>query len=391
MKNKIMMGLILMLCLFFSMRANAAIPDDAKVFNGHSYKFFDGGCTWSEADSACRNMGGHLVTITSSSEQNFCQSLMGGICPKYCWIGAENGSSGWGWITGEAWDYTYWESGQPNGSSGGTYGLISYYQDQDEDELYSWDDQGDSGTSPSSTWSGSPYFQTTETYSYICEWDEVKKAENPYTDYSGEGPKPLTTKVNTVVKKITKQKTEEVKGSAYPLLQARAVNVKSNTFTLKWNKLDGATHYLVYGNKCGKTNRYQFIKKTKKTSFKPKKLKKGKFYKYVVVAAMNSKVISVSKTVHVGMKPKQNPTKVKVGKKNVVLMMNSSLDRYKISYKILGTTLKQHRKIRCETDNTNVAIVSSKGLIKAVGTGECNIYVYAQNGVSAKISVTVMD
>ena len=47
-----------------------------------------------------------------------------------------------------------------------------------------------------------------------------------------------------------------------------------------------------------------------------------------------------------------------------------------------------HRKVAWESDNINVATVKN-GKIKAVGKGTCYVYAYAQNGVSAKIKVTV--
>ena len=395
-----------MICLSIPVKAD--IPSNANVFNGHSYMFYNTGCKWSEANIACQALGGHLVTITSKEEQAFCEQLIGSLIPKYCWIGAMRSSGSWTWVTGESWSYENWEEGQPNGSGGGDYAMICRYPD--EEVPFTWDDQGDSGTSPSSYWSGSPYYQNTSYYSYICEWDAVPapkpvtqpvtepvtqpvsedKTVQQYKNYTGEGMKPLSKSTAAVKKTITTSKREEIKGDAYPLLQAKAVNVKKTSFKLKWNKLPGATKYLIYGNRCGKKNKYQFIKSTTKTYYKPKKLKQKKYYKYLVVAVMDKKVISVSKTVHVGLKPKQNPTKVKVSSRDVTLLLKGSLKTYQISAGIEGTSLKQHRGLSYESDNTKVAKVTKKGVIKAVGAGECSIYVYAQNGVSAKIAVTVL-
>ena len=47
-----------------------------------------------------------------------------------------------------------------------------------------------------------------------------------------------------------------------------------------------------------------------------------------------------------------------------------------------------HRKVAWESDNVSVATVKN-GKITAVGKGTCYVYAYAQNGVSAKIKVTV--
>ena len=247
---------------------------------------------------------------------------------------------------------------------------------------FAWDDQGDSGTSPSSYWSGSPYYQTTKTYSYICEWE----------GYTGEGLQPNTVPENEMNNIIITTPKEEIPGASYPLLQARAINVKSNSFTLKWNKLTRAEKYLVYGNKCnsnGKRYKYQYITQTTKTSYKPKGLKKNTFYKYIVVAVADDMVIAVSKTVHAGLKTQPNPTKVTVNKKKVTIS-TSAVKKFQLKCSIKGTKLKQHRKVAYETDNVNVARVSKKGLITAVGAGRCNVYAYAQNGVCAKITVTVL-
>ena len=211
-----------------------------------------------------------------------------------------------------------------------------------------------------------------------------------YDDYTGEGMKPLTVTTPEMDNRIISSSKEEIKGSSYPLLQARAVAVKETSFKVKWNRIPGATKYLIYGNKCGRKNKYQYIKETTKTFYKAKKMKKNRFYKYLVVAVMDNRVISVSKTVHVGTKTKQNPTKVSVDNKSIILTNSGPGSTYKVKYRILGTNLKQHRGIRCETDNVNVATVTNKGKIKAVGAGRCNVYIYAQNGVSAKIKVTVL-
>ena len=51
--------------------------------------------------------------------------------------------------------------------------------------------------------------------------------------------------------------------------------------------------------------------------------------------------------------------------------------------------IKHHRNLCYESSNTNVATVTSNGMIKATGKGSCTIWVYAQNGVYKAITVTV--
>ena len=50
--------------------------------------------------------------------------------------------------------------------------------------------------------------------------------------------------------------------------------------------------------------------------------------------------------------------------------------------------VKKHRAVAWESSDISVATVS-KGKIKAVGQGTCTIYAYAQNGICAKVEVTV--
>ena len=51
--------------------------------------------------------------------------------------------------------------------------------------------------------------------------------------------------------------------------------------------------------------------------------------------------------------------------------------------------VKNHRKVAFESSDPAVAKVTGKGKITAVKKGTCYIYAYAQDGVSAKVKVTV--
>ena len=141
-------------------------------WNGHRYQLIDdgNGCTWTEAKEACERLGGHLVTITSKEEHEFLKTLMGGLINRYCWIGGSKVSGKWTWVTGETWSYTCWSADQPNGSGGGGYALMQNYTGYTTP--WFWDDQNNTGTSPSSKWNSPPYSQRTSSYFYICEWDE---------------------------------------------------------------------------------------------------------------------------------------------------------------------------------------------------------------------------
>ena len=64
-------------------------------------------------------------------------------------------------------------------------------------------------------------------------------------------------------------------------------------------------------------NRYQKIKEITGTSFTQKKLKKGTYYKYLVVAMSGNQALAVSKTIHVATKGGKvgNNTKITLDKK----------------------------------------------------------------------------
>jgi len=87
-------------------------------YNGHSYYRSTGTANWQTAKSNCANMGGHLVTITTSGEQAF----IFGLWPSG-WIGLtdEVTEGTWKWVTGETYSYTNWNSGEPNNSGNEDY------------------------------------------------------------------------------------------------------------------------------------------------------------------------------------------------------------------------------------------------------------------------------
>ena len=52
-------------------------------------------------------------------------------------------------------------------------------------------------------------------------------------------------------------------------------------------------------------------------------------------------------------------------------------------------SLKKVLSLRFESSNKAVATVSAKGKVTAKKAGKATVYVYAQNGVCAKVTVTV--
>ena len=217
----------------------------------------------------------------------------------------------------------------------------------------------------------------------------AEPAARPKSEVSPENPASATAKE----KEILNAKTDkDANGSSFSLLQAKATPKSKTSIKLTWTKVEGANKYIVYGSPCGKG--IKKIKTVTGTSFTQKKLKKGKYYKYVIVAANGGNALAVSKTVHVttkGGKRGNNTGVTAMFKKKAVKKVSLKAGQSKkLTAKLKAGKLKVnlHRKIAWESDNISVATVSG-GKIKAVKAGTCTIYAYAQNGICAKVKVIV--
>lgn len=107
--------------------------------NGHRYEVVatSSPISWSAADNAARQRGGHLATVTSSVENAFIRSAMASFPQRHYWLGGfqQPGSAeptgGWSWVTSEpfvfnAWATTYYNNSgaanptqEPNDYGGG--------------------------------------------------------------------------------------------------------------------------------------------------------------------------------------------------------------------------------------------------------------------------------
>lgn len=104
--------------------------------NDHYYQLVivPTGITWLDASTAAQAAGGYLATLTSASENTFVYNIASqdnsawfidtpanGLGP---WLGGYQSpasiepSGGWNWVTGEAWSYTNWASGEPSNYAG---------------------------------------------------------------------------------------------------------------------------------------------------------------------------------------------------------------------------------------------------------------------------------
>ncbi len=128
-----------------------------------------------------------------------------------------------------------------------------------------------------------------------------------------------------------------------------------------------------------------------------KKLKKGTYYKFIIVAFdKNNNVVSISKVIHVATKggkvgnPKSVTVKTSVLKKAKKIKKGKAL---KLNAKTVAqskkSTVKKHVGLRYESTNKKIATVNKNGTVVAKKKGTCYVYAFAQNGVFRRIKIVV--
>ena len=196
-----------------------------------------------------------------------------------------------------------------------------------------------------------------------------------------------------VEKTLTNTKSDkDPNGSTFNLLQVRNTKTTKNSIKLSYKKPSGTKKFVIYGVQCG--SKYKKIKETNKTLYNATKLKKGKYYKFIVVA-LNSKgkVLATSKTIHVATKGGKygNPSKVKITNTSKVKKITKG-KKVKIKTKVINpknVTVKAHRKVNFESTKPSIVKVSKTGTITAKKKGTATIYAYAQNGIMTKVKIKV--
>ena len=231
-------------------------------------------------------------------------------------------------------------------------------------------------------------------YTFYAVWEKVS-GNNDKNKQTQKGEAVTEDQIDTMISSSLSE--EGPKGSEYGKLQARIKSAKKHSISIQWNKIPGATKYIVYGNKCGKHRKLVRLGSTLKLSYKQKGLKKNTYYKYLVVAAKSQgshlRVLSISKVVHITTLPKYNNfKKINVKKSKITLYKGKKRkNRFKLKAKAVkkGKKTAVHRKLCYESSAPKIATVSKKGVIKAVAKGKCRIYIYAQDGTRKIVKVTV--
>lgn len=147
--------------------SNCSGYEGGTVFRNHTYKAFDEGVNWDEAEAQCERMGGHLVTISSKEEENIVERVLGS--HSCYWIGlSDNETEGsFVWVTGEPLTYTKWADGQPDNYDDREDWVMITARDIQYDgwgyEGKLWNDVRKAGDGASDI----------RDFGYVCEWDET--------------------------------------------------------------------------------------------------------------------------------------------------------------------------------------------------------------------------
>jgi hypothetical protein len=102
----------------------AAAQQPGGAFGRHYYMLIEEPATWHDAVAYCKQHGygggGYLVTINSAEENQFVYDLLPSDWSG-AWLGAtdEAVEGTWRWVTGEPFDYTNWNSTEPNDFAAG--------------------------------------------------------------------------------------------------------------------------------------------------------------------------------------------------------------------------------------------------------------------------------
>ena len=100
-----------------------ALSVSAQDFTNHTYQLITATLTWHQAKADAEARGGHLATITSQAELDYVRSL--GVLAGFdsYWLGGtdEAQEGVWTWVTGEPWNFTNWQPGEPNNQGSESY------------------------------------------------------------------------------------------------------------------------------------------------------------------------------------------------------------------------------------------------------------------------------
>ncbi|XP_072544691.1 macrophage mannose receptor 1-like [Salminus brasiliensis] len=88
------------------------------LFGSRCFRIFTAAANWTDSEQNCVTMGGHLASVHSSKEYIFIQDLVLNATNSttYTWLGGSDSAQEgvWVWTDGSAFNYSSWDSGQPD-------------------------------------------------------------------------------------------------------------------------------------------------------------------------------------------------------------------------------------------------------------------------------------
>lgn len=139
------------------------------VEHASRYEVFKEDLTWEQAAQRCREMGGHLATVTSQEEQETLIGMAEDAGIDFVWLGGytsyDRGGNVFGhWMTGEVFSYAAWCQGEPSrADQDGTEERYIMLWNIPSLGGWTWNDQRNDPAMASEAMKGS--------MGYICEFD----------------------------------------------------------------------------------------------------------------------------------------------------------------------------------------------------------------------------
>lgn len=203
-----------------------------------------------------------------------------------------------------------------------------------------------------------------------------------------------------------KEDEETLRKNAIALNMELKVDATEEGIDVTWGTTD-ASGYLVYASYCGQPLKLVKVVKDASvdnyvvTKLNGEDIDLTRSYKVRVKAykSILGKRVVVGKSIisHIAgqnSKKYSNPIEIKLTSKKKLSLAVGETSVITGNTVLADTSKKQlsdkHAKnLRFVSSDLNVATVDKNGMITAVGAGKCSIYVYAKNGYTKKVTVTV--
>lgn len=204
---------------------------------------------------------------------------------------------------------------------------------------------------------------------------------------------------------LTKQDLQQ---NTLALYKKSGLTWKKNNLLIRWAQVKNADGYDIFATECtksfGKKSLIKTVSANKKKAvikkIKGKKLDTRKNYKVKIQAFRiingEKQYLTSPITFHTAGKKSPrytNAKSIKLKNKKLVLKagkkqkLSASIVKENAGKQLLPQSHAPY--LRYQSSNPAIAKVNGKGILKAKKKGTCTIYVYAQNGISKKMKITV--